>query len=204
MSEGIHDFSMWQLMLTVDLLKHSIPDPSLLTSSHSQGSNSLPDKENKSIDQPTSEEFLSAIVFIHTKLRDRDLSPSNTMLLRKALLQFFGSSFFSVNKHRATEQTDSSDSLDTKDEDLDSVQPDLFMVPLRVQDNPQKFHFESYISVLGKLRDQVLSMTGRSFAKNISERDWLRNSAKIWELVKKSPIIVDYCRTLQSSGLFRK
>ncbi|XP_008803229.1 protein SMG9-like [Phoenix dactylifera] len=203
-SEGIHDFSMWQLMLVVDLLKHGIPDPSLLTSSHSQGSDSVPDNENKSIVQPTSVEFLSALVFIHTKLQDQDLSPSKTILLRKALLQFFSSSSFNVNKHGATVQTDSSNSLDTKSEDLDPVQPDLFMIPLKWQDNVQKSHSESYCSMSGKLRDQILSMTGHSFAKNISERDWLRNSAKIWELVKKSPVIVDYCRTLQSSGLFRK
>lgn len=61
MSEGII------LYLQVDLLKHGIPDPSLLTSSHSQGSDPVPDKENKSIVQPTSVEFLSAFVFIHTK-----------------------------------------------------------------------------------------------------------------------------------------
>ncbi|KAJ0964381.1 hypothetical protein J5N97_029503 [Dioscorea zingiberensis] len=46
-SEGIHDYSMWNLMLTVDLLKHGLPDPSLLTSGHSQGSSSGLDKENK-------------------------------------------------------------------------------------------------------------------------------------------------------------
>jgi len=43
-----------------------------------------------------------------------------------------------------------------------------------------------------------------SFARTVSERDWLKNVAKIWELVKSSPIIAEYSKTLQSSGLFRR
>ncbi|XP_058068701.1 uncharacterized protein LOC131218036 [Magnolia sinica] len=49
-SEGVHDINMWHLMLTIDLLKHDISDLSLLTTSHSQGSNLGQDKkENKDI-----------------------------------------------------------------------------------------------------------------------------------------------------------
>lgn len=47
-------------------------------------------------------------------------------------------------------------------------------------------------------------MHGPSFVRTVSERDWLKNSAKIWELVKNSPVIAEYCRTLQNSGLFRR
>ncbi|KAJ0080045.1 hypothetical protein Patl1_23843 [Pistacia atlantica] len=50
----------------------------------------------------------------------------------------------------------------------------------------------------------VLSMNCPSFVRTVSERDWLKNSAKIWELVKSSPIISDYSRMLQSSGMFRR
>ena len=51
---------------------------------------------------------------------------------------------------------------------------------------------------------QVLSMKCPSFARTVSERDWLKNVAKIWELVKSSPIIAEYSKTLQSSGMFRR
>lgn len=51
---------------------------------------------------------------------------------------------------------------------------------------------------------QVLSMSSPSFSRTVSERDWLKNSAKIWEIIKTSPIIADYYRTLQSSGMFRR
>ncbi|CAL9060751.1 uncharacterized protein LOC135643000 [Musa acuminata AAA Group] len=196
-SEGIHEFNMWQLMLTVDLLKHGIPDPSLLTSAYTQRSNSGLDKENKGNDQATSEEFLAAPVFVHSKLQNKDLAPSKTLLVRKALLKFFGSSSFKVNNSRTS-------SLNKTAEDLDSEQPYLFLLPMKVQHNLRKPQFESYLSMIGKLRDEILSMNGHPFARNITEREWLRNSAKIWELVKKSPTIADYCRTLQGSGLFRK
>lgn len=43
-----------------------------------------------------------------------------------------------------------------------------------------------------------------SFARTVSERDWLKNSAKIWELIKSSPIITEYSRMLQSGGMFRR
>lgn len=51
---------------------------------------------------------------------------------------------------------------------------------------------------------QVLSMNSPAFRRTVTERDWLKNSAKIWEMVKSSPIIAEYSRTLQSSGMFRR
>lgn len=51
---------------------------------------------------------------------------------------------------------------------------------------------------------QILSWPARSFSKNLSERDWLRSSARIWDMVKKSAVISEYCKALQSSGWFRK
>ncbi|KAJ3672585.1 hypothetical protein LUZ60_007306 [Juncus effusus] len=173
-SEGIHDLSMWQLMLTVDLLKHNIPDPS-------HGLNFIQDKENSVNNQ---EEYLSDLVFVHSKVREQDLSPPKTMLLKKALFQYFKSSSF-ISKV--------------------NLEQDLFLIPVKsTQESSIEFESSSYSCMLGLLRDKVLSMNGRSFSKNISERDWLKSAAKIWELVKKSPVITDYCRTLQDSGQFRK
>ncbi|KAJ0964420.1 hypothetical protein J5N97_029542 [Dioscorea zingiberensis] len=204
-SEGIHDYSMWNLMLTVDLLKHGLPDPSLLTSGHSQGSSSGLDKENKVDIQGGAGEFLAALAFIHTKLQAQNLSPSNTQLLRTALSEYFKSSSFctSGNGSISDTQIDPSGSHVAKI-NKDSEGPGLLFLPLKLPEDSQKIQFDSYLSMLGKLRDQLLSMHGRPFAKNISERDWLRSSARIWDLVKKSPIIADYCRILQKSGLFRK
>ena len=64
--------------------------------------------------------------------------------------------------------------------------------------------FASLFQIYNKCTSQVLSMNCPSFTRNVSERDWLKSSAKIWELVKSSPIIAEYSRTLQSSGMFRR
>uniref|UniRef100_A0ACD5XWL1 Uncharacterized protein n=1 Tax=Avena sativa TaxID=4498 RepID=A0ACD5XWL1_AVESA len=199
-SEGINDCAMWKLMLTVDLLKNNIPDPSLLTSSSS------PDKENKNDNQAGSEDYMADLCFVHARLRENDFSPSKLMLLRKTLEKHFESSSFNIGSSSSAtpEVTDPSVPLSTKAEDLSSSQQDVFLLPLRAHDNSAQFEYGTYSSMLGMLRDQVLSRPSRAFSKNLTERDWLRSSAKIWDMVKRSPVVSEYCKVLQSSGLFRK
>uniref|UniRef100_A0A6N2KQX4 Protein SMG9 n=1 Tax=Salix viminalis TaxID=40686 RepID=A0A6N2KQX4_SALVM len=157
-SDGVYDDSMRHLMLTVDLLKHGIPDPSSLNSAYLQSSNVGPEKENKD-KVSEAEEYMATPLFVHTKLQDENFTPSP--LIDQS----------SIIKDKA--------------------------------DSP-KAQYKSYISALCKLRNQVLSMNGLSFARTVSEREWLKNSAKIWELVKSSAIIAEYGQALQSSGMFRR
>ncbi|XP_058085762.1 uncharacterized protein LOC131233166 isoform X2 [Magnolia sinica] len=190
--------------IQVDLLKHGIPDPSLLTASHSHGSNPGQDKENKDILQEPAEEFLASPLFIHTKLRDQYLSPRSITQLRQALSQYFSSSSFGVKFQNTMRKHSDSSGSDTRTDDLGSEGPKLFVLPNKSEDDSQRAQYGSYISMLEQLRNQILSMNCQPFAKTVSERDWLRNSARIWELVKRSPVIAEYSRTLQSSGLFRR
>ncbi|KAL2518489.1 Uncharacterized protein Adt_14736 [Abeliophyllum distichum] len=201
-SEGVHDASMWRLMLTVDLLKHGIPDPSSLTFSHPQSSTA--DKEKDKLLEG-GDEYIADLVFVHTRLRDRDFTPQSFVQMKKALARGFSSSSFMRLKHWDASKEAHSSALasDTQNDDLDSNLK-LFLIPSKGRDDSSRPQYESYISMLWKVRDQVLSTSGPSFSRIVSERDWLKNSAKIWEHVKNSPIIADYCRTLQSSGLFRK
>lgn len=62
----------------------------------------------------------------------------------------------------------------------------------------------SVVTIFPHIFIQVLSMNSPPFGRTVTERDWLKNSAKIWELVKSSPIIAEYSRTLQSCGMFRR
>ncbi|CAA6667027.1 unnamed protein product [Spirodela intermedia] len=200
-TEGIHDVSMWQLMLMVDMLKHNIPDPSLMASSHAQAIKMGTGKEWRDEILAPGEEFLATPFFVHTKLRHQDLSPRNVVLLKKMLGEYFRSSSFCTTSAAA-----GVDGSGVHQQELSEQKklmgPDLVLLPLKAQDSgPQH---ESFTSTLGKLRDQVLSMNPHSFTKPISERDWLRNSAKVWEMVKRSPVIADYCSCLQNSGQFRK
>lgn len=200
-SEGVHDSSLWRLMLNVDLLKHGIPDPSSLMPSHLQSSGLGLEKETKDKIQESGEEYMAAPVFIHTKLRDEDFSPRIHMQTRKALSQYFSFSSFMRPKGGKMPK---GRLPSNQSKDFNSAQPDLFLIPVKTKDDYPRAQHESYISLLWKVRDQVLSMSHPSFARTVSERDWLRNSAKIWELLKNSPIIAEYCKTLQTSGMFRR
>ncbi|KAI3750945.1 hypothetical protein L2E82_21879 [Cichorium intybus] len=192
-SEGVHDNNMWRLMATVDLLKHNIPDPSSLSLSHPQSSNLGSDKEMKDKIQEVGEEYMASPVFVHTKLHEQDVAPHYLVQLKKGLNQYFSSTSFNKQKHK---------NVDGGDSESESIKS-FFIASKTNTDSPGTQH-ESYYSSLWKLRDQVLAMSGPSFSRTVSERDWLKNSGKIWELVKSSSTISDYCKTLQSSGLFRR
>lgn len=140
---------------------------------------------------------MAAPVFIHTKLRDEDFSPRIHMQTRKALSQYFSFSSFMRPKGGKMPK---GRLPSNQSKDFNSAQPDLFLIPVKTKDDYPRAQHESYISLLWKVRDQVLSMSHPSFARTVSERDWLRNSAKIWELLKNSPIIAEYCKTLQTSA----
>ncbi|XP_011626940.1 protein SMG9 isoform X1 [Amborella trichopoda] len=216
-SEGVHDYSMWQLMGKVDVLKQGIPDPSLV----SLGPNLAPYKDRDALLDNLGD-FMADPVFVHSKLQDREFAASSVMWLRKTMSLYFQSSSFwkrrsdqmeiyGESKHGAKPVVldNQNGSLERGSNEIESADSGIlgthfFVLPLKIQDDSQKAQLESYGSMLAQLRDQVLSMPCHSFAKTIAERDWLRNSAKIWEIVKKSPVIADYCRTLQSSGLYRR
>ncbi|XP_057428715.1 uncharacterized protein LOC130722104 [Lotus japonicus] len=198
-SEGVHDDCMWHLMLTVDLLKHGIPDPSLLASSHSQSSSSGHEKDNKL----SGREYMATPVFVHTKLHDQEFTPKNFVQLRKTLIQYFKPSSF-VREHAEHKPEEHISSSMVHDSPMDSNVPSLFAIPFKKKDENPRAQHGSYISALWKLRDQILSMKSPSFTRPVSEREWLKNSAKIWEQVKNSPTMLEYCRTLQQSGMFRR
>ncbi|KAJ9185583.1 hypothetical protein P3X46_005195 [Hevea brasiliensis] len=199
-SDGVHDDNMWRLMLTVDLLKHGIPDPS----SHLQSSTGGPERENKD-KLFEGEEYMATPVFVHTKLQDQNVTPLNLVQMRKALAQYFSSSSFirgrwgNMRKENFFSSTASSTS-----NDFHAMPLNLFLIPSKNKDDLPRAQHESYNSALWKLRDEVLSMNCPSFARTFSERDWLKNSAKIWEQVKSSAVIAEYSRTLQNSGMFRR
>ncbi|CAN6172205.1 unnamed protein product, partial [Urochloa humidicola] len=156
-------------------------------------------------DQSGSEDYISDLCFVHARLREQDFSASKLTLIRKALEKHFNSSSFRISSSSVPGQvSDSSVSSSAKLEDLASSWQDIFLLPLRGHEKSTKFEYGTHSCMLGMLRDQILSWPARSFSKNLSERDWLRSSAKIWDMVKKSPVIGEYCKALQSSGLFRK
>lgn len=244
-AEGLHDISLWRLMLTVEMLKQGIPDPTLVSlgTSGSHLHQLSVDKEEDDAMQEDPVEFFADTIFIHTKLREHECSWYNIKCLKKALSLYFPSPAFRRNgavqyvlpqftpkvssgllKKDAVSSTTTSTGLqngatstspgeaykihtEVEDENLEdenNLGVNYFVLPLRAPDDSVKMQHESYTVMLRQLRDQILSMPRRSFARPASERDWLRNAARVWDSIKKSPVLADYSRTLQNSGLYRR
>ncbi|OWM75751.1 hypothetical protein CDL15_Pgr021916 [Punica granatum] len=201
------------MAIQVDMLKHGIPDPSSHVSSQFQSTNLV--FENDKV--LGGEEYMAAPIFVHTKLQDQEMNPCNVLKVGEALSRHCSSSSFM--RVKGSKAANLPRGEDIKSE---STLANLFLIPLKNKDDSSGSPYESYVSALWKLRDQVsvalpppslfalislakvLSMSGPSFSRTVSERDWLRNSAKIWELVKNSPVIAEYCRMLQTVGIFRR
>lgn len=51
--------------------------------------------------------------------------------------------------------------------------------------------------------NRILAYQRRPFPRQISEKEWLKNSSKIWDSIKRSPLILDYNRTWQKMQVFK-
>ncbi|KAK2429579.1 protein SMG9 [Trifolium repens] len=196
-TEGVHDDSLWHLMSTVDLLKHDISDPSLLASPVSESSSSGLEKDN----EVPEHEYMATPVFIHTKLQDQELSPKTILQLRKGLLHYFKTSSF-VTENTGNNPNEHVSSAMVLNSDMDSNTLNLFVIPFKKKEENPRTQHESYISAVRKLQDQILSMKLPSFKRPVSELEWLKSSAKIWEQVRNSSTISEYCKALQDSSMY--
>ena len=43
----------------------------------------------------------------------------------------------------------------------------------------------------------------KSFSKPMTQKEWIKNAARVWEAIKKSPIIMEYKTTMQKMQLFK-
>jgi len=53
-----------------------------------------------------------------------------------------------------------------------------------------------------KLRNEILSIQKKNFSRPISEKEWLKNSSKIWELIKRNASVNEYFKMLVRVGDF--
>lgn len=225
-TEGTDDVSMWRYMRTIEMLKQGIPDPSIYSQSSSAFENSG-DKDNDSLQDDQLEHFADA-VFVHTKLQD--VSYTEIKCLEMALNSYFPNPAFNRNSliRYVVPQFPPPSEWHKMSSHLKGMQPMLkpvengseatsirklrkpekgvnfYVLPLKVSGDVVQNTYESYHVMLQQLRNQVLSLQRRSFSKPLFERDWLKVLPRIWDLVKKSPVLAEYCKMLQSSGHFRR
>mmetsp|Transcript_45490 Transcript_45490/g.74120 ORF Transcript_45490/g.74120 Transcript_45490/m.74120 type:complete len:427 (-) Transcript_45490:624-1904(-) len=86
----------------------------------------------------------------------------------------------------------------------------FFMLPFQDNDDgtrPQasgrSLHHRQYSILSDELRNVLLGWQKRPFSRNMSEREWLRNAGRVWEGIKRSPLLSEYNKTLQKMQLYR-
>ncbi|CAK9223664.1 unnamed protein product [Sphagnum jensenii] len=213
-TEGVHDINLWRLMQTVEMLKQGISDPSIsLTSSNSHAQSTggpaiSGDRDNGDSMHDEQPDFFADTVFLHTKffsLRDQEKSFKQGLLEkgtprgREGVISLVGepTSATKMEVHNGA-------AAPLAGSNRSGSGINFFVLPMKVASEETQRQHESYSTMLKQLLEQVLSMPRHSFAKPISERDWLKSAARTWDLVKKSPVLADYSKMLQSSGLYRR
>lgn len=68
---------------------------------------------------------------------------------------------------------------------------------------PDQSDTHLYNTLTRTFRNALLHMPRTPFSRTISERDWLNNIARIWEIIRKSPFISEYNRSFQKVGLYK-
>lgn len=107
---------------------------------------------------------LSSSNFSICRLREQDLCPNNIMLLKDMLSQYFDTSSFKVEgseplRNKLEDETKIHNDflkVDTRKSEQIGPMKNLFLLPFKVHEDLQKGQYESYSSMLGKLRDQVI------------------------------------------------
>ena len=94
-------------------------------------------------------------VITSCRLRDKDVNPHNAAQLRKALQQCFNPSSFVRLKCQNASKENSISAIKSQNDGTDSAALKLFLVPSKNRDDSPWAQYESYISVIWKLRDEV-------------------------------------------------
>jgi len=64
-------------------------------------------------------------------------------------------------------------------------------------DNPVKSS-EAFERQIRELRYKLLGMKYKSFTKPVTEKEWLRNAVRFWEILRKSNLILEYVKSASS------
>ena len=102
------------------------------------------------------------------RLQDQDLTARSCVQLKNVITHYFSTSSFmrEMPGSIAEEQSLSSVAPSTRSRDPDSVMPNLFVIPVKNKDDSHVNQYESYTTMLWKLRDQVSFLCHTPYAIN--------------------------------------
>lgn len=106
---------------------------------------------------------------LFNRLQDQDLTARNCEQLKKAITHYFStSSFVRQTPENMSRDQSLSSVAPNGSQDPDSVMPNLFVIPVKNKDDSHVNHYESYTSMLWKLRDQVSFSVTPSFLNAVN------------------------------------
>jgi len=215
------DWKIWQLLKTVSMLKTRFPDPSskqnsISTIIQNQRHRTQLDKIKSTLDpndlyNPESEYFPN-LIFVFNKSPPTNFYPNELKNLGETLDLFFSNTSYIKSQNLTTENNE----VDKESETLNDIYDhkikghvNFFMLPLDTKNHilpittDLRFN-ESFEVGLNNLKDTILSLTNSNslskFENKITQGEWLTNSAVIWDIIKRSPMLLDYNKTMQTTN----
>jgi len=212
------------------MLKNRFPDPSekqnsVSTIIQNQRHRTQLDKIKSTLDPhdlyDPEKEYFPHIIFVFNKCPPTCFYPNEVKYLGETLDLFFSNT--SYIKFQVFNRPDLTGEVEQENNNNDNTDINLseifdhkkkghinfFMLPLDTKNhilpitNDLRFN-ESYEVGLNNLRDSILSLTNSTniprFENKITQGEWLSNSVIIWDIIKRSPMILDYNKTMQTTN----
>lgn len=219
--DNIENYALWKYLRTIERLKWMIPDVSEISTvptvslvnqiklmhterslaaegtdkdseaikkhgkkKRRQKKSGEADQEEKYIFRPE-DEFLSSFLFVFNKVEQFDFSISTINQYRSFLNAMFDGTRFKEESQETILP------LQIESNEEDSV--NFFMIPTAEKASP----IVSYQEQVQNVSQRILQMRKNQFKKVITQKEWLRNSVKLWDIIKQSPLIAQFNETLK-------
>eukprot|EP01130_Rhizamoeba_saxonica_P011622 TRINITY_DN4829_c1_g1_i1.p2 TRINITY_DN4829_c1_g1~~TRINITY_DN4829_c1_g1_i1.p2 ORF type:complete len:331 (+),score=68.92 TRINITY_DN4829_c1_g1_i1:445-1437(+) len=196
------DMNMWKLLRTAIMIKNRIPDPSSIRPNESINGILQDHRYKVQIEriQNTNDpqdlyhpdaEFIPNIVFLFNKCTPLATDIENALKFRTTLNRFFNGVPIKSQHHILLpeiieeNQTDESEEINfymiTMDKDIETVMDINISLPHNVYVDNFRF---SMVSIPDEAK--------HNFRKPLTEKEWLWNAGKIWEIIRRSSSILEY------------
>ncbi|GFS12485.1 protein SMG9-like [Elysia marginata] len=195
------DMSLLRLLQDAEMLKPS-----------TQPSSSSSAAENMAKDYDL--DLYPTVIFVHNKASQDDFSPRSYFAMQKVLSEVFSSSKLKLRtKLNMNNDWGSEPLIQHKpgSENDPAVDVNLLLFPImefyKAEPEPLETTLPEYRgcpsfkSILAYCRSQILSAPRSPMTHStLSEKNWYHFAARMWESVKKSPLLMEYNRLLSTSS----
>eukprot|EP00308_Calcidiscus_leptoporus_P016788 CAMPEP_0119355114 /NCGR_PEP_ID=MMETSP1334-20130426/3995_1 /TAXON_ID=127549 /ORGANISM="Calcidiscus leptoporus, Strain RCC1130" /LENGTH=384 /DNA_ID=CAMNT_0007368839 /DNA_START=14 /DNA_END=1168 /DNA_ORIENTATION=- len=195
--DSLVDVQWLRLLRTAETLRHRIPDISVLVTAPAAAGGAIASDANSAGSTPTA----SALAVGSEVASPLEYQPQAAFVLNRMASSAF------VEAPRRSLRTLFSKTLAGEAlgrptaSGLVADAPQVYLLPTRQASSATSVH-RGYQREAERLRDELLALPRRHFAKPLSERDWLRGVVRMWELIRKSQNLSDFNRSNQKLHLY--